>query len=213
MSNPYYLNDKNFFIKVDLAANLEGTHIDQPVNTFEAVDLYLKFEINALYNISEPKIYSIAKHAENLDQFKPVAVHQESGSIDFTFINPGKKKKFRRGKDYVLEWEADEKTPVRVELYRGDQSMFIINPVVAGNKLRWDIPRKLDRGRNYKIRITNLKAKDNFKDSPYFSIKRKVPTGLKLLGVGAEAGIVYYVISQSEETGDESLPSPPLPQD
>src|SRR5690606_21949930 len=81
ISEPHYLDKKSFFIKVELASNQEGIHIDQPINTFEAIDLYLKYTINELYAISEPKIYSIVKHAENLNQFTPVQIDKEAGMV------------------------------------------------------------------------------------------------------------------------------------
>lgn len=214
ISDPYYLNANSFFVKVALTSNLAGVHIDQLVNTNEAVDLYLRYTIDELYNISPPTIYSITHHRENLNQFTPVRIEQGKGTESFSFINPGTRRKFKRGKEYILEWEStNPQTPVRLELYKGNNLLFIINPVVVGNKYRWRIPSDMALGKNYKIRIVNLKNKENQQDSPQFKIKRKVPLGLKigiLAGMAAGAGYYYYFILDEETAPkDNLLPEPP----
>ena len=211
ISQPFYLDENSFFIKIELASNLDGTHIDQPINTFQPLDIYLRFNIDELYNISPPRIYSITSHRENLDQFKPVPIDQGENTFNFAFISPSKGKNFRRGKEYRLEWKGNNKNiPVRLELHKEKKLLFTINPVVVGNSYIWRIPSDMKLGKNYQIKIVNLKNTENTGISPEFSIKRKVPLGLKVAGVAAVAGAVYYIMNLDSGTDEKVLlPLPP----
>lgn len=216
ISGPYYLSENSFFVKAEIAANIKGTHIDRPIDTFTPIDIYIKFTINELFNISSPIIYSITGHRENLNLFSPVRIDQGDGISNFTFVVPNDKKNFRRGKTYTLQWKSSQKdTPVRLELYRGNSLLFVINPAVMGNKYRWTVPSDMALGKHYKIRIVNLKNNDNRKDSPTFRIKRRVPLGLKvgiLAGVAAGAGYYFLIMDDAGSPAQDGwLPEPPEP--
>src|SRR5690606_13383434 len=215
ISGPYYLNESSFFVKAEIASNINGVHIDRHIDTFTPVDIYIKFSINELFHISAPVIYSITNHRENLSLFSPVRVEQGDGICKFTFVMTNNNKSFRRGKTYTLEWKSSQKdTPVRLELYRGNSLLFVINPVILGNKYRWTVPSDMALGKNYKIRIINLKNNDNRKDSPTFKIKRRVPLGLKvgiLAGVAAGAGYYFFILDDGGSSQDGWLPDPPGP--
>lgn len=213
ISSPYYLSENSFFVKAEIASNIRGTHINRSIDAFTPIDIYIKFTINELYNISSPIIYSITSHRENLNQFSPVRIDKGDGISNFTFVTPDEGKNFRRGKTYILEWKSSQPdTPVRLELYRGNSLVFVINPVIVGNKFRWTVPSDMALGKNYKIRIVNLKNKDNRKDSPTFKIKRKVPLGLKvgiLAGVAAGAGYYFLIMDDGGSSQEGLLPNPP----
>lgn len=213
ISNPYYLSENSFFVKAEIASNLKGTHINRPIDAFTPIDIYIKFTVDELYNIGSPMIYSITSHRENINQFTPVRIDEGEGISNFTFITPDESKNFRRGKTYLLEWKSSKPdTPVRLELYKGNSLVFVINPVIVGNKFRWTVPSDMALGKNYKIRIVNLKNKDNRKDSPIFKIKRKIPLGLKvgvLAGVAAGAGYYFLIMDEGSPSQEGWLPKPP----
>jgi len=214
ISEPFYLDENSFFIKIELASNLEGIHIEQPINTFQPLDIYLKYTIDELYNISSPKIYSITIHRENLNQFSPVVIDQGPNVFDFSFINPSKGVNFRRGKEYRITWKGNPKDiPVGLELYKDKKLIYTINPVIIGSQFTWNIPSDLKLGQDYQIKIVNLKNKENAAYSSNFSIKRKVPLGLKIAGAAVVGGAVWYVITQepfaSDNAEENVLPGPP----
>ena len=214
ISEPFYLDENSFFVKIELASNLDGIHIEQPINTFEALDFYLKYTIDELYNIAPPKIYSITNHRENLDQFSPVTIDQGPNLFNFSFINPSKGVKFRRGKEYRITWKGNPREiPVGLELYLDKKLVYTINPVIIGNQFSWNIPSDIKLGKGYQIKITNLKNKDNSEYSSVFSIKRKVPLGLKIAGIAALGGAVWYVVTEEPFSSENSeavlLPEPP----
>jgi len=214
ISEPFYLDENSFFVKIELASNLDGIHIEQPVNTFEALDFYLKFTIDELYNITPPKIYSITSHRENLDQFSAVAIDQGPNVFDFSFINPSQGVKFRRGKEYRITWKGNPREiPVGLELYQNKKLVYTINPVIIGNLFTWNIPSDMKLGKGYQIKITNLKNKENSEFSSVFRIKRKVPLGLKIAGIAALGGAVWYIVTEepfaSDEPEENLLPEPP----
>lgn len=216
ISEPFYLDKNSFFIKIELASNLDGVHIDQPISNFETLDIYIKYSIDELYNISSPTIYSITNHRENLKQFTPVPIDEGENTFNFSFVNPVKGKSFRRGKEQRLAWKGNDATdPVRLELFKGDKMLSTINPVVVGNSYVWRIPAGVSLGNDYRIKIVNLKNYDNTATSPRFSIRRKVPLGLKIVGVTGIGAIVYFVLTM--DSGDEGedlrLPEPPVPPD
>lgn len=214
VSEPFYLDENSFFIKIELASNLDGIHIEQPINTFQALDIYLKYTIDALYNISSPRIYSITNHRENLTQFSPVPIDQGPNVFNFSFINPSKGVKFRRGKEYRITWKGHPKEiPVGLELYKDNKLVYTINPVIIGNYFTWNIPSDMKLGKGYQIKIINLKNKENAEMSSVFAIRRKVPLGLKITGIAAVGGIAWYVITQDPFGGNDAdenlLPAPP----
>lgn len=216
ISEPFYLDKNSFFIKIELASNLDGIHIDQPISNFETLDIYIKYTIDELYNISTPTIYSITNHRENLNQFTPVPIDEGENMFNFSFVNPVKGKNFRRGKEQRLAWKGNDVTvPVRLELFKGDKMLSTINPVVVGNSYVWRIPAGMSLGNDYRIKIVNLKNDENTATSPRFSIRRKVPLGLKIVGVTGIGAIAYFVLTM--DSGDEGedlrLPEPPVPPD
>lgn len=212
ISEPFYLDESSFFIKIELASNLDGIHIEQPISNFEPLDIYIKYTIDELYNISTPTIYSITSHRENLKQFTPVPIDEGDNTFNFSFENPAKGKNFRRGKEQRLAWKGNDDTvPVRLELFKGNKMLFTVNPVVVGNSYVWRIPADMNLGNDYRIQIVNLKNTDNTAISPEFSIKRKVPLGLKIAGLAGIGAIVYFVVTR--ESGEEEESLLPLPPD
>src|SRR5690606_35028757 len=138
VSDPFYLDGNSFFIKIELASNLDGVHIEQPINTFQPLNFYLKYSIDELYNINPPKIYSITTHRENINQFTPVVIDQGPNVFNLSFINPSQGVTFRRGKEYRITWKGNPKEiPVGLELYKDKKLVYTINPVIIGSHFTW----------------------------------------------------------------------------
>ena len=69
------------------------------------------------------------------------------------------------------------------------------------------IPDNIPQGKNYQIKITSHKAPQNATLSNSFTIKRRIPLGLKLLIVPLAAGGVLLLLPKKAEDGE--IPPPP----
>lgn len=96
-------------------------------------------------------------------------------------------RKFKRKKDYKITWTGGRDNQVlNFDLYKGDKKITTYpNIANVGNyNLRFEGVRP---GRNYKLKITDTKNKDDVVISEPFKIKRKTPLLLKaipILGLG-----------------------------
>jgi len=118
---------------------------------------------------------------------------------------------FKRGKDYKLVWSGGRGDNVlNFELYRGENKIhtFEERPNVGNTSLAF--PSSVKPGKNYKLKISDTRNRDEVVYTGSFQVKRKIPLGIKLgisFVVGGAAG---YLISKAGSK-DKYIPLPILP--
>lgn len=212
VSDPFYLDLNNVFVKVSIERELTGYHLNELISNVAHIDLYISFFRNPSGNFNPPAIYSISHHIDNIDQFRPVKLRKEDEVLALKVISPGETTTYRRGKGYQIVWEGNSNgRPVKLELYRGGERLGLISGRSLGVRHDWVIPLQTDVGKDYRIKLTNLNNLSNAVFSEAFTIKRKVPLWLKIIPLAGIATAGYLVLSESGDNEPEILPGPPSP--
>ncbi len=100
---------------------------------------------------------------------------------------------YRRGRTYQFQWAgglANEQ--LKLELYRDSLPNVVITRTLNTGKYAWEIPVDVQPGENYRLKVSSLGDPGNYRFSPFFTIRRKIPTAFKLvpLGVAAATGVL-----------------------
>lgn len=117
-------------------------------------------------------------------------------------------KKFKRNRTYKITWTGGRGNSVlNFDLYKKEKKITTFpNIANVGNySLKFE---QVKPGRNYRLKISDAKNKDDVVYSAPFKIKRKVPLIVKVIPLVA-AG---YIISTTAKDSDNSIVDPPEPQ-
>ena len=107
---------------------------------------------------------------------------------------------FKRGKNVQLTWTSGNTGgQVNIELFQGQKRFQVENNVPNSGRYDWHIHTAQKKGSGYKLRFTNSKDRNDFVESKEFTIKPKIPTAVKTLGIAAVAAIVYVILPKGSE--------------
>ena len=122
---------------------------------------------------------------------------------------------YRRDRTYPFQWVGGlSGEQLKLELYRDSLPNAVITRTLNTGKYAWEIPVDVQPGDNYRLKVSSLDDPNNYQFSPFFTIKRKIPTVLKIvpLGVAAATGVLLIPARQPGTPGDdEELPGSPGP--
>ena len=147
---------------------------------------------------------------EQGDSFKGDLAFELKGSVYVPFIffdGFEDYEEFKRGKPYDLVWSGGRGDNIlNFELYRGENKVHVFEerPNIGGTSLV--IPTRIKAGKNYRLKISDKRNRDEVVYTSEFTIKRKVPLLLKvgtIFSVGVAAGILLRP--------DELIPLPAVP--
>lgn len=116
-------------------------------------------------------------------------------------------KSLKRGKTYRITWTGGRGNSVlNFDLYRGETKVFTYPNIANVGHYDMEIG-KFKPGKNYKLRVSDSKNKDDVVYTSTFKINRKIPLILPVLGV---AGLTYAIITLWPQ-GEEDIVDPPTP--
>lgn len=103
-------------------------------------------------------------------------------------------RKFRRGKSYPLVWTSGNLGgQVDVDLFDGNDRVKSDRNIPNVGKYDWYIDGSVKSGKNYHLRFTNTRNRDEFVDSSVFTIVPRTPLAVKLLGLAAVGGGIVII--------------------
>lgn len=120
-------------------------------------------------------------------------------------------RKFKRNKSYNITWTGGRGNNVlNFDLYRGEKKVASYPNIANVGHYTMKFA-KIKPGRNYKLKITDSKNKDDVIYSAPFTIRAKVPFLLKVIPV---AGIGYFIttLGGGEPKGRPEIPGPITPE-
>ncbi|MFY0598959.1 MAG: hypothetical protein JXR03_04770 [Cyclobacteriaceae bacterium] len=124
----------------------------------------------------------------------------------------------KRGRPYNVTWAAGRGSSVLTfDLFNKNEEIVHTYTNIANvGEYKLEIPKDIKPGKNYRVRITDQRNKEDVVYTPYFNIKRKVPLYLTVPLVGLAGSSGLYVISnagggESANNLPPELPSPILP--
>ena len=119
-------------------------------------------------------------------------------------------REFDRGKEHDIIWSGGRGDNIlNFELYRGDDLIVSFEERPNNGNTSLQIPIKVKPGDNYRFRISDKRNRDDVVYTDYFTIKRKIPLSLQLVGmavVGPGAGILIQFLIPEPPISDPPLP-------
>jgi hypothetical protein len=122
-------------------------------------------------------------------------------------------KKYKRGKNYPLVWTSGNMSgQIDIELYNGQNRVHRESNVGNSGKYDFIIPGSVKPGKDYRLKFTNTKNRDDVIYSGTFQIAAKIPMALKIGGlavVGGAAALLGGGGGGGGGGGVSGLPAPP----
>lgn len=122
-------------------------------------------------------------------------------------------KVFKRKKSYKVTWTGGRGNSVlNFDLYRGDKRITSY-PNIANVGYHNLVFADVKPGKNYRLRISDAKNKDDVVYSAPFRIRRKVPLLLKVVPMAAVGYLVYSLSAGADSApgGEPDIIDPPVP--
>ena len=122
-------------------------------------------------------------------------------------------KTFKRGRTYTITWSGGRGNNVlNFDLYKGDKRIHTFANIANVGTYNLEFPMEVKPGREYRFRISDTRNQDEVVFSSGFTIKRKVPLGVKTLGsIALSVGIVFGIKALIGDPDPENLTNPPDP--
>lgn len=119
---------------------------------------------------------------------------------------------FKHGKNYPLNWTSGNLSgQVNIELFNeAGERIWGENNVANVGKFDWFIPGSVRKGKNYKLKFTNVRDRNDVVYSAPFIIKPKIPFLVKAAGVLVIAGGVGYLATEKSKTPEAAAYGPPV---
>lgn len=228
---------KRNFLKAEVTRSMNGIHIDRKISRTDTIDIYVAFIENASAgSIGRPVIYAVEPHKDNLHTFKAAQSGQQTenkrkangwksiassfrkktGSdlptkpLAFTKSPAGKK--YTTGSTIKLSWTSTVNTPVKGDLYRGDQLIRTLFSEAGQKQYKWKIPESLPAGDNYALKLTNLQDESYTDLSGRFQIRQRSKYRKWIyVGMGAVALTTAYLLYNANANQGGELPGFPDP--
>lgn len=207
------------FITYDMLSNVNGEIFD--VEVYASHDDFqkpLKFVTgNVGSNIKKDVNMKIEWDAQReLTKFHgeisfEVRAHRTYAPITFTNVAG---QTFKRAKTHKITWEGGSRGEnLSFELWKRGRFVQYIGNSENDGEMDWRIPRKVNKGRRYQIKVTGSKYPETFYLSQNFKVKRKVPRFFKWV---IFLGGTYYLLTafelyEPDNPEGQHLPMPPSP--
>ncbi|WNJ19202.1 GPI anchored serine-threonine rich family protein [Pontibacter sp. G13] len=148
-----------------------------------------------------PGVHEVVWNAkQELGRYRGKIALEVRALPNFYFITPESGQLFMQGKAYTISWygKNSDKDALTMTLYRDDEPIDTIATVDASNSYTWRVPRGLDSGEGYRIRVsgTDLSNVDAYTSS--FSIQNKKYLKYIIPGaVVATGGVIWIILAQN----------------
>ncbi|MGJ3236900.1 Ser-Thr-rich GPI-anchored membrane family protein [Marivirga sp.] len=132
--------------------------------------------------------------------------------VPFVKLDDFNYESLKRGKSYEITWTGGASSNIlNIAIYKGDNKVSVFQNIANVGQYTLDIPKKIEVGKNYRLRISDNKNKDDVVYSKEFAIKRKIPLALQIAPVAVIGAGVYFLLpylQSEEESGFEDPENP-----
>lgn len=209
----YDLLDENLEHKYNLSLYSSQDNFVQPLKMVEGdigIDLGIGGNKQVVWHARE----------ELGEQFKGDVSLEIKGKIYIPFVtldNFADISSIKRGKDYNVTWTAGRGSNVLTfDLFdKKGEIVHTYTNIANVGEYQMQVPKDVKPGKDYKIRITDQKNKEDVVFTPKFSIKRRVPLYVKVGLAGLITSAIYMTTSSIQGGAAEAqvplLPDPITP--
>ncbi len=165
----------------------------------------------------------LAIHTQDWVSSYPIPIHSPTSFVSedkLKVLTPTKGEVLRLEQTYKITWEAKMGGNVQIDLYKAEKlertiEFSALSVAGTNNIFTWQIPTDIALGDDYQITIFDVKDKENFAKSEFFSIQKskKLPKWVIIagsLGVVAIIGAVVLILGRPKTF---RLPDPPNPDE
>ena len=158
---------------------------------------YLKRELTA--NFSDNLVFKLVAEPMGASRTPATAV---------SFIYPVKNDDLKKGKDVKIQWRGGDPEDVfQLSLYEGERQLKDISKTENNNSYTWNVPKTLEKGKNYKLKLTNVKNSGDYTYSGEFQVKKGTPFYIFAIPVAAGAIAGGVIAAGGGDGGDEPDPN------
>lgn len=119
-------------------------------------------------------------------------------------------KAIKRLKPYDITWSGGTSHNIlNFDLYKGDKKVLTIPNIANVGHYKLTLPKDVKPGKDYRLRISDTKNKDEVVYTGTFTVKRKTPLLLKILPLVA-IGVGVTLLGGGDD-GPGNIPDPPDP--
>lgn len=117
---------------------------------------------------------------------------------------------FKRGKARTLTWSGGTRQNIlNFAIYKGDKYVDVISNVSNSGTTDMIIPMSVKPGKGYYFMVADSKNKDQVMKTNTFTIKPKVPLGLKILPIAAVGAVIYFIGGSDKSNNLDEPPEVP----
>lgn len=118
---------------------------------------------------------------------------------------------FKRGKSHEFKWTPGNNNPLSIELYKGGQRISgDVNQPNNGSYSLF-IPAHAALGKDYKIRMYDMRSPDEVLYSEPFAVRPKIPLIVKILPIAVVGTVVAILFKPKPEPSGAEIDDPDFP--
>lgn len=115
----------------------------------------------------------------------------------------------KRGKARTFAWSGGGRQNIlNFNLYKGENLIYVIPNVANSGSYDILLPTSIKPGKEYHFIVSDSKNKDQMMKTPTFTVKRKIPLGLKLFPLVLIGG-TYPIWSSQLNSTESKVEAPP----
>jgi hypothetical protein len=119
-------------------------------------------------------------------------------------------KSIKRLKPVPVTWTGGaEGTVLNMDVYQDDKKITSFPNISNVGHYNMTLPKSVKPGKNYYLRISDSKDKDEVINSGQFEVKRKVPLALKMLPLLAVGSAIIFIKPENNSASEIPLPIVP----
>ena len=120
----------------------------------------------------------------------------------------------KRGRSYEITWAGGRGDNVlNFDLYNGEEKVYTIPGVANTGNYSLKVPTNIPPGDAYRLRVSDANNRDEVIFSEPFTVRRKIPLGIKIGAGILVGGLVGYLVTNGDpgNTVEPKIGNPPQP--
>ncbi len=212
--------DGKLIVSYTISPNIQGERyrikLYSSHDNYAAPVQYVEGDVGDDISSSNPSKTIIWDAKKELRTYSGQLLVEVRGSVSYVPVNMARNLPDTKvGKSMPLRWNGGaDSDKIKIDLYREGIYYSNIGTVDNTRIYDWFLPKSLDKGKAYQVKLTNTSKTSESFITDAFTIKGKSPVGWILLGAAAVGGGVYFILNMDttddpDPITETGLPDPP----